>query len=99
MSGEASGFAPPAFNADEALVGLKRQLRELRPLAERGSRFELRGCVVIEIAASGEQIDARLARRPAANPEWAAHPLRSSLEVRRFVDTVRQQLRRWLQDD
>ena len=28
-------FAPPAFKPDEALVGLRRQLRDLRVLAER----------------------------------------------------------------
>lgn len=99
MSDDGWNIAPPPFSAAEALVALRRQLRELRPLAEQGSRFTLRGLSVIELSASGTQIDARLAQRPLAVPQWTAHTLKSSADVRRFLDTVRQQLRRWSDDD
>jgi hypothetical protein len=89
----------PPFKAAEALVGLRRQLREMKPLAERGERFELKGRPVIELAAGADGIDARLARRPATTPDWTPQKLRSGADVRRFVDTVRQQLRRWEQED
>jgi hypothetical protein len=88
-------FAPPPFKPAEALVQLKRQLRELRPLAERGNGFELQGRSVIALAAAEQQIEARLARRPAVSPEWTTHVLKNSADVRRFVDTVKAQLARW----
>ena len=93
------GFAPPPFKADEALVALKRQLRDLRPLAERGNRFELRGVTVIELTPGADRIDVRLAQRPVAAPQWTAQALRSSADVRRFVDEMRSRLRRWEGDE
>ena len=35
MSEESGGFAPPPFNADNALITIKRALRDMK-LAERG---------------------------------------------------------------
>jgi hypothetical protein len=90
---------PPAFKADEALVALKRQLRDLRPLAERGMRFEIRGQGVVELKAGDGRIDARLARRPARSTEWVAHTIRSHQDLRRFVDQVRKQLPLWERDE
>ncbi len=90
---------PPGFVPAEALVLLKRQLRELKPLAERGSRYEIKGRPVIELAAGEAGIAAKLARRPAASPEWATSTLASSLDLRRFVDEVKQRLRRWENDE
>ena len=40
------GFAPPPFDADAALVTLKRALRDMK-LAERGNAYELRGKRVV----------------------------------------------------
>jgi len=91
-------FAAPPFDADDALVQLKRQLRELR-LSERGHGFERKGCRVVELQRGATGIDARLAKRPAATPQWTTSALRSSAEVRRFVDTVKQQLARWSDDE
>ena len=88
-------FAPPPFKPAEALAQLKRQLRDLRMLTERGSAYELRGQAVVELAADDAAIDARLAKRPARTPEWTRHTLRNSAEVRRFVDTVKAQLAAW----
>ena len=98
---ELGGWAipAPAFKADEALVALKRQLRELKPLAECGTRYEIRGRTVIELAAGDGCIDAALAKRPATTPEWQRHRLAGAADVRRFVDMVRQALRRWEHED
>ncbi|GAB4040910.1 MAG: hypothetical protein Fur0014_11750 [Rubrivivax sp.] len=90
--------APP-FDAAAALVLLKRQLRELKPLTERGNRYEIKGRPVIELAAGETAIAAKLARRPATSPEWTASTLASSQDVRRFVDEVTQRLRRWENDE
>jgi len=92
-------FAPPSFKPQEALIQLKRQLRELRPMAERGSAFELRGQTVIELAADDTAIQARVAKRPSRSPEWTEHALKNSADVRRFVDGIKQQLGRWTSDD
>ena len=96
---EDGSIAVPPFDAAAALVGLKRQLRELRPLAERGSGYALRGAPVVELAVSGAQIDARVAARPVTSPTWTTHTLKSSADVRRFVDELRRQVRRWEGDE
>jgi hypothetical protein len=89
------GFTPPPFKPAEALVGLKRSLRELG-LTERGAAFELRGRAVVELSAGDHAIEARRVKRPQATPEWASRQaLRSGADIRRFVDDTRQQLRRW----
>jgi hypothetical protein len=91
---EESMFAPPPFDAAQALVQLKKQLRDLR-LAERGAAYEIKGQPVIELTLAGAAIQARLVKQPARTPEWTSHSLRNAADVRRFVDTVRQQLARW----
>lgn len=89
----------PAFQAADALVLLKRQLRELKPLAERGSRYEIKGRPVIELVAGESAIDAKLARRPATSPDWTRQALSSALDVRQFIDTVKQRLRQWEREE
>ena len=54
---------------------------------------------MLELAADDVAIVARIARRPALTPEWTTSRLGSSLDVRRFVDTVRQRLRQWDNDE
>jgi hypothetical protein len=93
------GFTLPAFKPGEALVLLKRQLRDLKPLSERGLRYEIKGRPVIELAATDTTIEARIARRPSASPEWAVERLASSPDVRRFVDTVKKRLQTWERDE
>ncbi len=88
-------FALPAFKPEQALVQLKRQLRDLKGLAERGNGFELAGQEVVKLAAGDNEITAQLAKRPARSPEWQAHRLKNSADVRRFMDTVKAQLARW----
>ena len=91
-------FALPAFKPAESLVGLKRSLRDLK-LAERGTGFELKGRSVVDLKATDTAIEARIVKRPALTPEWTAHTLKSGADVRRFVDTVKQQLSRWSTDE
>ncbi|MED5622157.1 hypothetical protein [Ideonella sp. BN130291] len=92
-------FAPPAFKPAEALVQLKRQLREGKGLAERGDGFDLKGQAVIHLEATATTIEAQLAKRPARSPEWTKHSLKNSADVRKFVDTVKAQLTRWSADE
>jgi hypothetical protein len=88
------GFAPPAFNAESALVAVKRALRDLK-LAERGNAFELRGKRVVELAVDAGVISARLARRLMLTPEWDRIAVSSAAEQRKFVDEVKRRLARW----
>jgi hypothetical protein len=88
----------PTFKPAEAVVQLKRQLRDLR-LTERGNAYELAGQTIAELVVAEGAIEARLAKRPAVRPEWTKHRLASAADVRRFLDTVKAQLARWRQDD
>lgn len=93
-------FALPAFKPDEALVQLKRSLREQRGLGERGNGFELKGAAVIALAVNGAAIEARLARRPSrGSVEWDLFTLAASPDVRRFTDEVRRRLTRWTEEE
>lgn len=88
------GFVAPPFKADEALVALRRALRELK-LAERGNAYELRGKRVAELAVEGDAIAAKLARRLMLTPEWDRLAIRSAADQRKFVDEVKKRLARW----
>ena len=101
MSGtdDFAGFAPPTFKPAEALVLLKRQLRDLKPLTERGTRYEIKGRPVLELGAGEQAIEARVARKPAVAPEWTTSRLTSSLDVRRFVDEVKKRLQQWEREE
>jgi hypothetical protein len=98
MSDDDFGFAPPVFKADEALVTLRRSLRDLK-LAERGNGLELRGRRVVELSSDGSAIAARVARKWALTPEWDSRELKSAADVRKLVDEVRKRLDRWQQED
>jgi hypothetical protein len=107
MSDELSDFfALPPFKADEALVKLRRDLRDLKPLQEQGTgsmpvRWALKGLPVIELQVDDTHpaILARLAKRPSQRPEWASKTLKSSADVRQWLEGVRQQLKRWDDED
>jgi hypothetical protein len=92
------GFAPPPFDAANALLQLKRALRDLR-LTERGSGFELRGKRVVELQAEDGAIAVRLARKLALTPEWDRQTLRSASDQRKLVDELKKRLARWEQED
>lgn len=92
-------FAPPPFKPADALVQLKRTLRDLRGLAERGNGFSWKGHAVLELSADAQAIQARLAKRPARTPEWTAFTLKASPDVRRFTDEVKKRLAQWDSDE
>ena len=92
------GFAPPPFDGANALLQLKRALRDLK-LTERGSGFELRGKRVVELQAEDGAIAARLARKLALTPEWDRQTVRSAGDQRKLVDEVKKRLARWEQED
>ena len=92
------GFAPPPFKADEALVQIKRALRDLK-LAERGNAYELRGKRVVELAPAPDSIGVKLARKLALTPEWDRLAVKSATEQRKLLDDVKKRLVRWEQED
>ncbi len=92
------GFAPPPFNAEQALQQLKRSLRDLK-LSERGKAFELRGKPVLELALEDGAIAARLARRRVSTPEWDRLLLKSAADQRKLLDELRRRLERWQGED
>jgi hypothetical protein len=87
-------FAPPPFNADNALVTIKRALRDMK-LAERGNAYEMRGKRVVELAVEGAAINAKLARRLMLTPEWDRMAVKSSADQRKLLDEVKKRLARW----
>jgi hypothetical protein len=103
MSDELSDFfALPPFKADEVLVRLRRDLRELKALTEKGTgamvRFEWKGLPAIELSlTSGDKpaLAVSLAKRPSQRPEWLKQTLASSAEVRKWLDDVKRHLKRW----
>jgi hypothetical protein len=92
------GFAPPPFNAENALVQLKRSLRDLK-LAERGNAYELRGKRVVELQVDGAAIAVRLARKLALTAEWDKIVIKAAAEQRKFVDDVKRRLERWEREE
>jgi hypothetical protein len=92
------GFAPPPFDAANALQQLQRSLRELK-LSPRGAAFELRGRCVLELAQQGAAIHARVARKPALTPEFDRFVIGDAPAQRKLLDEVKRRLARWAQDD
>ena len=94
------GFAPPPFKADEALVQIRRALRDLK-LAERGLAHELRGKRVLELAVDdvAATVTAKVARKLALTPEWDRFTVKSAAEQRKLLDEVKKRLARWEQED
>ena len=92
------GFAPPPFDAANALQTVKRALRDLK-LAERGPGFELRGKRVVELQLDGTVIRARLARRLMLTPEWDVQTVADAGAQRKLIDEVKKRLARWEHDE
>ena len=97
-SDEGWGFAPPAFKADEAVLRLRRALRDLK-LAERGTAFELRGKRVVEITADADRLQVKLARRLALTPEFDRLTVASSADLNKLTAEIARRLARWDQDE
>ncbi|MEO7853760.1 MAG: hypothetical protein ABIR94_16140 [Rubrivivax sp.] len=92
------GFAAPPFDADAALVTLKRTLRDMK-LTERGNAFEQSGKRVVELTLEGGAIQAKVARRLALTPEWDRSTVASAAHQRKFVDEIKKRLARWEHDE
>ena len=89
-------FALPPFKAAEALLTLRRNLRDLRSLTERSAgKFELQGQVVLELGSDENVLHARLVKRPSRSPEWESRDCKNSAEVRRLLDEVRRRVVLW----
>ena len=99
VSEETWGFAPPTFQADEALQRLRRELRELG-LSERAGVWERRGVAIARAAVEGEGIAVARVKRPSRNsPEWQARTLNASAHVRDFMADLKKQLAQWSDND
>jgi hypothetical protein len=91
-------FAPPPFKPDEALMQLKRTLREMRPLAERGSGFDLAGQRVLDLRCEGDTLIVQLAKQPGRTVTLESLVLRSHADVRRCLDEVKKRFAQWTED-
>ena len=92
------GFEPPAFKAAEALLQIKRSLRDMK-LTERGQGFELRGKPVLELTLDEAQIKVRIARKLALTPEWDRLVVNGAAAQRKLVDDIKKRLERWARED
>ena len=88
-------FALPAFKPDQALLTLKRNLRDFRSLTERGTSFLLQGQAVLELSADDKLLHARLVKRPSRSPEWETRDCKNSAEVRALLDEIKRRIGRW----
>jgi hypothetical protein len=91
-------FAPPAFKPSESLVQLKRALRDLRPLVERGDGFDLQGHRVIELAVESDTLIVKFAKAQARSPQWERQVLKNGADVRKCVDEAKKRLVRWTEE-
>ncbi len=98
MSDDEFGYTPLPFKPDEALVTLRRALRDLG-LTERGPGLELRGKPVLELTGEDSTIRARVARRLMLTPQWDTLTLKGAADTRRLLDDVRKRLARWERED
>ena len=90
-------FAPPAFDAAQALSGLQRSLRALG-LSERAGHFEWQGWRVAALEPGAQQISAKMAQSPALQPRWERRELKNSADVRQYLDELKKRLARWSDD-
>ncbi len=89
-------FALPAFKPEQALLNLKRALRDLRSLTERGSgQYELQGQPVLALSADAQLLHAKLAKKPSRSPEWELRACKNAAEVRALQDEIKRRLARW----
>ena len=93
-----SSFAPPPFNPADSLVQLKRSLRDMRPLVERGEGFDLQGQRVIELRSDDSFITVRIARKALRSPEWDTQVVKNGADLRKCVDEVKKRLVAWTEE-
>jgi len=99
-------FALPPFKPEEALVQLRRQLKELKLQEQPGStphRFALKGDVVVELQVAPDApkpaLAAAVVKRPLQRPEWVRQSLDSRDAVRKWLDAFKRQLANWTDED
>ena len=96
---DAWGFAPPPFNADQALQRLRRDLRELG-LAEREGVFEKRGLAVARLQLQDNTLQAAGVDKPQrTGPRWQTQTLRDGAAVRDFTAALKRKLAQWSDSD
>lgn len=98
VTDETWGFAPPPFQAEEALVQLQRSLRALG-LNERGTSFEFEAKPVLTVALQEGAIAVGLARRLVRTPDFDPFTLRSGADQRKLLDELKKRLARWKDED
>ena len=92
-------FAPPTFKADEALVRLRKDLRDLG-LSERAGIFERRGSAIARVALDGATLKAAVVKRPSrSSPEWQPKVIKSSADARDFATDIKRRLAAWGDSD
>jgi len=84
-------FAPPPFNADDALQRAQRELRALGLTAREG-RFERQGLAVARVALDAGVLKAGLVRRIVRTPEWQERTLKDHAALRTFIADVKRRL-------
>lgn len=96
---ESWGFAPPPFNADSALVQLKRSLRDMG-LSERSGGFELKGRLALRFVVQDGHIALKLAQRLTVHtPAWDTVVVRNAADQRKVLDDLKRRLARWQDED
>lgn len=98
MSDESWGFAPPPFKPEEALVQLKRSLRDLG-LAERSGGFEFEAKRALTFELKDGAIAIGLARRLIRTPEFDRFTLKNGADQRKLLDEVKKRLARWKDEE
>lgn len=99
MDEDLGGFAPPRFQAEEALVKLRRELQALGLTARGGIDFERRGQPIARVVIEDGMLKAARVRRPSRAPEWLSRPLRHAADVRDFLADLKKQLAQWSDRD
>ena len=91
-------FAPLPFNPADSLLQLKRSLRDMRPLVERGEGFDLQGQRVVELRGDDSFITVRIARKALRSPEWDTQVVKNGADLRKCIDEVKKRLVRWTEE-
>jgi len=84
----------PPFSPDDALVRLRRELRDVG-LAERADAFERRGQPLVRATVADDGLRVGLVKRPARTPEWTDKTITSSAALRDFITHAKRELERW----
>lgn len=93
------GFAPPPFNAEDAVQRLRRDARTLG-LTERGGVFERKGLAIAKFVLSDGALTAAVVKKPQrSGPVWLSKTLKSGAEVRDFSAELSKKLSAWSDRD